>query len=52
MPFLFTNVPTSAFPYVQLLNILLQGGDVISTSINNATLNDDFQGVLFAERIE
>lgn len=52
MPFLFSNALVSANPVVQALNMLLQGGDIISTSINGATLNDDYQGVLFAERIE
>lgn len=51
-PFLYTPVVTNGFIYTQLLNVLLPAGASVQTRITGATLNDDYQGVIYAERIE
>jgi hypothetical protein len=51
-PFLFQSTVVSAFTYSIVVNMLLIGGWSADVSIGGATLNDDFTGIFFGERIK
>lgn len=51
MPFLSTPIVTSGTIYTIALNVLLPPGAVVQTRVFGATLNDDYNGVAYAERV-